>query len=44
MAQQLPPPNIKTPFKDAVLWDAGKGNKKGVETTKPQGKGSSERG
>lgn len=44
MAQQLPPPNLKTAFKDAVVWDAGKGNKKGVESTKSQGKGSSERG
>ena len=44
MAQKLPPPNIKTPFEAAIVWQAGKGNKQGVEISKSQGKGSSERG
>lgn len=34
MAQRRPSPMLKTPFKDAVVWEAGKGNKNGVEVTK----------
>jgi hypothetical protein len=38
-----PAPGLKTPFKDAVVWQAGKGNKKGVEIAKSSDKGSSNR-
>ncbi len=43
MATKRPAPQIKTPFKDAVVWQAGKGNKNGVEITKGSGQGSENR-
>ncbi len=38
-----PAPGVKTPFKDAIMKDAGKGNWKGVEIAKSSDKGSSNR-
>ncbi len=38
------PPNIQTPFQNAVVWQHGKGNKNGVDQTKGSGPGKQERG
>jgi len=38
------PPGLKTPFKNAIVFQHGKGNKAGQETTSGSGPGKTERG
>lgn len=38
------PPGLVTPFKNAVVWESGKGNKSGVEFPAKSGAGSENRG
>ena len=38
------PPGLKTPFQNAIVFQSGKGNKSGVDTTKGSGPGKTERG